>query len=103
MTIVPLEDGRQDMGVAVPARSGALRAEPQASQAEPPAANADDIQAAINLAFGLLWHMEIDTRNDNLRLASDARKALWAVMSKDDQADGITRAKMTDGRFTGAA
>ncbi len=60
-------------------------------------------QKAINLAYGLLWHMEIDRNGDNLWLASEARKALLAVMSKDDQLRGIDAAKMTDARFTGAA
>jgi hypothetical protein len=58
---------------------------------------------AIQLAYGLLWHMTIDNHDPNLKLASDARKALLAVMSKDDQLRGIDAAKMTDGRFTGAA
>ena len=57
---------------------------------------------AINLAYGLLWHMHIDREDDNLRLASDARQALLSVMTSDDKADGITRAKATDARFTGA-
>jgi hypothetical protein len=58
---------------------------------------------AVNLAYGLLWHMQIDREDDNLRLASDARKALLSVMSKDDQLRGIDAAKATEGRFTGAA
>ena len=58
---------------------------------------------AVRLAYGLLCHMRIDTTDDNLKLASDARKALLAVISKDDQLRGIDAAKMTDGRFTGAA
>ena len=48
------------------------------------------IAEAIRLAYGLLWHMRIDTRDDNLKLASDARKALLAVISKDDQLRGLT-------------
>lgn len=60
-------------------------------------------RSALNLAYGLLWHMRIDRDNPNLRLASDARRALSSVLSKDDKIDGITRAKMTDARFTGAA
>jgi hypothetical protein len=62
-----------------------------------------DRDQALRLAYGLLWHMRIDRRDDNLRLASDARRALLAVLSKDEQADGIARAKATDARFTGAA
>jgi hypothetical protein len=58
---------------------------------------------AASLAYGLLWHMQIDREDDNLRLASDARKALLSVMSKDDQLRGIDAAKATEGRFTGAA
>jgi hypothetical protein len=58
---------------------------------------------AVRLAYGLLWHMRIDNRDPNLKLASDARKALLTVLSKDDQLRGIDAAKMTDGRFTGAA
>ena len=63
----------------------------------------EDLRSAINLAYGLLWHMQIDKRDENLKLASDARAALLSVMTKDNQADGITRAKMTDAKFTGAA
>lgn len=63
----------------------------------------DTVADAVRLAYGLLWHMHIDRNDDNLRLASDARKALLAVLSKDDQLRGIDAAKMTDGRFTGAA
>ncbi len=58
---------------------------------------------AVRLAYGLLWHMRIDREDDNLRLASDARAALLTLLGKDEQVDGITRAKATDGRFTGAA
>lgn len=63
----------------------------------------DERNEAVRLAYGLLWHMDIDRRDDNLRLASDARKALATVLTSGEQADGITRAKATDGRFTGAA
>jgi Lar family restriction alleviation protein len=59
--------------------------------------------AAVQLAYGLLWHMSIDNRDPNLKLASDARKALLSTLSKDGQLRGIDAAKMTDGRFTGAA
>jgi hypothetical protein len=48
---------------------------------------------AINIAYGLLWHMRIDRRDDNLLLASEARKMLLATMDKGDQAEGISRAK----------
>lgn len=58
---------------------------------------------ALRLAYGLLWHMRIDTRDDNLRLALDARKTLFAVMSQEERRRGIDAAKMTDGRFIGAA
>jgi hypothetical protein len=67
------------------------------------AAGISGITDAVTLAYGLLWHMQIDREDDNLRLASDARKALLGVMSKDDQLRGIDAAKATDGRFTGAA
>lgn len=60
-------------------------------------------EQGIQLAYGLLWHMRIDRNDPNLALASDARKALLSVMSKDDQLRGINAAKITDGRFTGAA
>jgi hypothetical protein len=63
----------------------------------------DSNHPAITLAYGLLWHMRIDRRDDNLCLASDARAALLTVLSKAEQAIGITQAKATDGRFTGAA
>ncbi len=66
-------------------------------------ARAQGLVEALRLAYGLLWHMQIDTTDDNLKLASDARQALLSVMSKDDQLLGIDAAKMTDGRFTGAA
>lgn len=62
-----------------------------------------DVPSAVQLAYGLLWHMHIDREDDNLALASDARKALMEVLSKDDQLRGIDAAKMTDARFTGAA
>ena len=52
---------------------------------------------AVRLLTGKWPHMRIDTTDDNLKLASDARKALLAVISKDDQLRGIDAAKMTDG------
>lgn len=55
-----------------------------------------EIQAAIELAYGMLWHMSIDTRDPNLKLASDARKALLSVMDKDAQSRGICSVR-TDG------
>ncbi len=58
---------------------------------------------SIRLAYGLLWHMQIDREDDNLRLASDARQTLLSIMSKHDQLRGIDLAKATDARFTGAA
>lgn len=61
------------------------------------------LPSSVALAYGLLWHMTIDHEDDNLRLASDARKALLSLLSKDEQAEGITWAKLTDARFTGAA
>src|SRR3990167_7944118 len=51
---------------------------------------------ALVLAYGLLWHMEIDRNDSNLYLASEARKALLAVMTIDDQFRGLEAAKMTD-------
>lgn len=60
-------------------------------------------EEAVRLAYGLLWHMQIDRRDANLRLASDARLTLLSTLSKDEQADGIARAKAMDARFTGAA
>lgn len=63
----------------------------------------DEVSAAMQLAYGLLWHMSIDREDPNLALASDARKALLSILSKDDQVRGIMAAKATDGRFTGAA
>lgn len=62
-----------------------------------------DLREAARLAYGLLWHMQIDTRDPNLKLASAARNALLSAMTKDDQYLGIDAAKMTDARFTGAA
>ena len=59
------------------------------------------LDAAL-LAYGLLWHMHIDREDDNLRLASDARRALLEALSKEDQLIAIDRAKATDARFTGA-
>lgn len=58
---------------------------------------------ALELAYGLLWHMKIDNKDINLKLASDARKALLAAIGKEGQLRGIDAAKMTDARFTGAA
>lgn len=54
---------------------------------------ASDRFEAMRLAYGLLWHMNIDRSDPNLRLASDARRALLAVMSSEEMADGIARAK----------
>lgn len=46
-----------------------------------------------NLAYGLLWLMDIDRRRLNDDLAARARALLFQQMSKDDQADGIMRAR----------
>ncbi len=66
-------------------------------------ADEEDRGALLRLAYGLLWHMEIDRADENLKLASEARRALFTVLTKDERADGIARAKATDGRMTGAA
>lgn len=65
--------------------------------------NVEDQNAPIRLAYGLLWHMDIDRRSANLCLASDARRALEATLTREEKADGIARAKAADARFTGAA
>jgi hypothetical protein len=52
------------------------------------------LHLAAALAYGLLWHMEIDRNKHNLRLASDARKALLHALTADDRKRGIELAKM---------
>ena len=59
--------------------------------------------SAMRLAYGLLWHMQIDREDANLKLASDARRTLASALGEADRYLGIDAAKMTDARFTGAA
>lgn len=51
--------------------------------------------AALALAYGLLWHMEIDRRDPNLRLASEARTQISNAISGDKtiRARGIEMAR----------
>lgn len=44
------------------------------------------------LAYGLLWRMQIDRRDPNLCLASDARKTLLLMLNTEQQAQGISNA-----------
>lgn len=48
---------------------------------------------AAELAFGLLWHMRIDRRDPNLRLASDARVALGNAIGHTRKGRGIQAAR----------
>jgi hypothetical protein len=88
-------DGTGSMHPCTPHCPGAIPYYRDQGRAEP--------MAAVRTAYGLLWHMRIDTRDPNLKLASDARKSLLWILDKGDQADGIARAKAMDGCFTGAA
>ncbi len=49
---------------------------------------------AIELAYGLLWHVPVDTRTSAGRNTSLARKALLGLLDKDGQARGITAARV---------
>jgi hypothetical protein len=57
----------------------------------------------IELAYGLLWTLDIDTLTDEGRRLSMARKALLGTMDKQGQERGITaaRAALTDGQPCG--
>ncbi len=48
---------------------------------------------AMQTAYGLLWSMRIDVQDDNLKKATMARKHLLDFLSKDDQMQGIARAR----------
>jgi len=52
-----------------------------------------DGKAAAELAYGLLWHMNIDTFNASDRLASEARRTLIKAIGKEGQGRGIQAAK----------
>ncbi|MGY4288841.1 hypothetical protein ACVWXO_008061 [Bradyrhizobium sp. LM2.7] len=47
----------------------------------------------IKIAYGLLWLMSIDTRTKNGLLAHTARKQLLELLTRADQAEGITAAR----------
>lgn len=53
----------------------------------------DEERAAVELAYGLLWHQTLDTYNASDRLASEARRTLMRAIGKDGQARGIDAAK----------
>ena len=48
---------------------------------------------AAELAYGLLWHMNIDTYNASDRLAAEARRSLGGVIGREGQKRGIQAAK----------
>jgi hypothetical protein len=48
---------------------------------------------AVELAYGILWHMNNDLRSNEGRKAADARMALANVMSKDQRGRGIQAAR----------
>lgn len=50
-------------------------------------------QAAIELAYGLLWCVPVDRATEAGRLVYMARKALLEQLDKDGQARGITAAR----------
>ena len=59
-------------------------------------------QRAIELAYGLLWHVTIDTRTMQGRLVSDARKALSDILTDDERGAGIAAARDYQGAGRGA-
>lgn len=56
------------------------------------------LPSEVARAYGLLWQMEVDRNDPNLRYASDARQALLSVLSDDERSTGIAWTSMDVGR-----
>lgn len=63
---------------------------PNVQQSDAHAMNTAD---AIELAYGLIWHVDIDKATERGRCISAARIALLGQLDKAGQARGITAAK----------
>lgn len=61
-----------------------------------------DTKKHIELAYGLLWHVTIDTLTSQGRLVSDARKALSDILADDERCAGIAAARDYQGAGRGA-
>ena len=60
-------------------------------------ANPKNKREAAETAYGLLWTMQIDNRDPNMKLASLARQQLLRFIDKDGQKRGIERARWLGG------
>jgi hypothetical protein len=69
-------------------------------RAATPAPSPRDAAAAIELAYGLLWHISTDNRTWNGLATQTARETLLAQLDRDGQARGITAAKAKFLEFT---
>lgn len=55
--------------------------------------NRDTTTEAIELAYGMIWHVDIDNATERGRCISAARLALLSQLDKAGQARGIEAAK----------
>lgn len=61
---------------------------------EKQAAEIERLRDASAMAYGLLWHMYIDRRDPNLRLASEARTQVSSALSMDVKGRGIADSRV---------
>ena len=53
----------------------------------------DELRDRLALAWGLLCHMMVDRSDPSLSLASEARRQIGVVLTKEDKARGIEAAR----------
>lgn len=64
-----------------------------AKASQPMDSTADETADAIELAYGMIWHVDIDNATERGRCISAARLALLGRLDKAGQARGIAAAK----------